>query len=84
MNRAKIDRGGNATLASSVAKYCPGDIAVVPTDGAGQVFRASGHTRKYDVERLYRVARITQFCEGTNQIRRTIMASELLKNGVAA
>jgi hypothetical protein len=33
------------------------------------------------VERLYRDAKITQIYEGTQQIQRTVIARELIKNG---
>jgi alkylation response protein AidB-like acyl-CoA dehydrogenase len=33
----------------------------------------------YPVERLMRDAKITQICEGTNQIQRVVMARQLLK-----
>ncbi len=32
----------------------------------------------YPVERMMRDAKITQICEGTNQIQRTVMARQLL------
>ncbi len=41
----------------------------------------SGFIRCFEVERLYRDAKITQIYEGTNQIQRSIIAKELLKNG---
>ena len=37
-----------------------------------------------EVERLYRDAKITQIYEGTQQIQRTIIARELIKNGAQA
>ena len=49
-----------------------------------QVFGGSGYIRGFDVERLYRDAKITQICEGTNQIQRMIIARELLRHGAAA
>ena len=35
----------------------------------------------FEVERLYRDAKITQIYEGTNQIQRTVIARELIRNG---
>ena len=40
---------------------------------------ARGYIRGFEVERLYRDAKITQIYEGTNQIQRTIIARELIK-----
>ena len=46
---------------------------------AVQVFGGSGYIRGFEVERLYRDAKISQIYEGTNQIQRTIIARELLR-----
>ena len=43
------------------------------------LFGGSGYIRGYEVERLYRDAKITQIYEGTNQIQRVIIARQLLK-----
>ncbi len=80
----KIDRGENATKACSIAKCFAGDMAVARTADAVQVFGGSGYIRGFEVERLYRDAKITQIYEGTNQIQRMIIARELLKNGARA
>ncbi|MEM8729141.1 MAG: acyl-CoA dehydrogenase family protein [Pseudomonadota bacterium] len=80
----KIDRGEPATKACSMAKCFAGDAAVKCTQDAVQVFGGSGYIRGFEVERLYRDAKITQIYEGTNQIQRTIIARELLKHGAAA
>ena len=77
----KIDNGENATKACSMAKCFAGDIAVARTADAVQIFGGSGYIRGFEVERLYRDAKITQIYEGTNQIQRMIIARELLKHG---
>ena len=81
---SKIDQGGEATMACSMAKCFAGDMAVARTSDAIQVFGGSGYIRGFEVERLYRDAKITQIYEGTNQIQRMIIARELLKHGAAA
>ncbi|MER8758070.1 acyl-CoA dehydrogenase family protein [Mesorhizobium sp. M0976] len=81
---AKIDAGENATKACSIAKCFAGDMAVARTADAVQVFGGSGYIRGFEVERLYRDAKITQIYEGTNQIQRMIIARELLKHGARA
>ena len=48
-----------------------------------QIFGGSGYIRGYEVERLYRDAKITQIYEGTNQIQRTIIARDLIANGAS-
>lgn len=77
----KIDRGEDATKACSMAKCFAGDMAVQRTADAVQVFGGSGYIRGFEVERLYRDAKICQIYEGTNQIQRMIIARELLKKG---
>lgn len=78
---SKIDRGQDATKACSMAKCFAGDMAVARTADAVQVFGGSGYIRGFEVERLYRDAKICQIYEGTNQIQRMIIARELLKKG---
>lgn len=80
----KLDRGEDATKACSMAKCFAGDAAVKCTQDAVQVFGGSGYIRGFEVERLYRDAKITQIYEGTNQIQRMIIARELLKKGAMA
>lgn len=77
----KIDRGLDATRSCSMAKCFAGDTAVARTADAVQVFGGSGYIRGFEVERLYRDAKITQIYEGTNQIQRMIIARELMKKG---
>lgn len=77
----KIDCGENATRACSIAKCFASDTAVARTADAVQVFGGSGYIQGFEVERLYRDAKITQIYEGTNQIQRMIIARELIKHG---
>lgn len=81
---SKIDHGQDATKACSMAKCFASDMAVARTADAVQVFGGSGYIRGFEVERLYRDAKITQIYEGTNQIQRMIIARELLKKGARA
>ncbi len=74
----KIDSKADATAAASMAKCFAGDAAVLHTGNAIQIFGGSGYIRGYEVERLYRDAKITQIYEGTNQIQRVIIARKLL------
>jgi alkylation response protein AidB-like acyl-CoA dehydrogenase len=74
-----MDAGLPATMDCAIAKCFAGDIAVQHAANAVQVYGGSGYIRGFEVERLYRDAKITQIYEGTNQIQRTIIARELLK-----
>lgn len=80
----KLDTGADATRHCSMAKCFAGDMAVARTADAVQVFGGSGYIRGFEVERLYRDAKICQIYEGTNQIQRMIIARELLSKGAAA
>lgn len=74
-----LDNQSTATAACSMAKCFASDVAVRQTAEAVQIFGGSGYIQGYEVERLYRDAKITQIYEGTNQIQRTIIARQLLK-----
>jgi len=78
---AMLDRGEPANAACSMAKCHASDMAVAQTANAVQIFGGSGYITGFEVERLYRDAKITQIYEGTNQIQRTVIARELIRNG---
>jgi hypothetical protein len=48
------------------------------TSDAIQMHGGYGYTSEYDVERLYRDAKITTIYEGTTQIQKTVIARHLL------
>ena len=76
-----LDNGVPANAACSMAKCRAGDVAVEQTGNAVQIFGGSGYVLGFEVERLYRDAKITQIYEGTQQIQRTVIARDLIKNG---
>lgn len=78
-----LDNTERATLACSMAKCFASDVAVAQTANAVQIFGGSGYIRGFEVERLYRDAKITQIYEGTNQIQRTIIGRTLIAEGAA-
>lgn len=80
----KLDQNQDAIKACSIAKCFASDMAVQRTADAVQVFGGSGYIRGFEVERLYRDAKICQIYEGTNQIQRMIIARELMKKGALA
>jgi alkylation response protein AidB-like acyl-CoA dehydrogenase len=75
---AVLDRGERATLEASIAKCFASDAAVQHASNAVQIFGGSGYIQGFEVERLYRDAKITQIYEGTNQIQRTLIARHVL------
>jgi alkylation response protein AidB-like acyl-CoA dehydrogenase len=76
---ARLDAGERATVEAAMAKCFASDAAVAHTANAVQIHGGSGYIRGFDVERLYRDAKITQIYEGTNQIQRMIIARQLLE-----
>jgi butyryl-CoA dehydrogenase len=75
-----IDSGAkNAAKISAMAKTFASDVAMKVTTDAVQVFGGYGYMREYPVEKLMRDAKITQIYEGTNQIQRSIIAANLIK-----
>lgn len=75
----KVDDGKNATLESSIVKlYCT-EMASQVIDEAIQIYGGMGFSREVPLERMYRDARVTRIFEGTNEIQKSVIASELLK-----
>ncbi len=64
---------------AAMAKRFASDAAVARTADAVQIFGGSGYIQGFEVERLYRDAKITQIYEGTNQIQRNLIARHLLQ-----
>jgi len=69
------------TALASMAKEYASNVAVDVADEAVQVHGGSGYVNDFDVERLYRDAKITQIYEGTTEIQKNIIARELLGKG---
>jgi alkylation response protein AidB-like acyl-CoA dehydrogenase len=65
-----------------MAKVLASDTAMKVTTDAVQVFGGYGYMKEYPVEKMMRDAKITQIYEGTNQIQRMVIASELIKGTV--
>ncbi len=77
-----VDAGGKdiARVSTMIKAYCS-DVAMEVTTNAVQVFGGYGYIKEYPVEKMMRDAKITQIYEGTNQIQRVVLASEILKRG---
>jgi alkylation response protein AidB-like acyl-CoA dehydrogenase len=63
---------------AGMAKYVASEGAMDVTSDAIQMHGGYGYTSEYDVERLYRDAKITTIYEGTTQIQKTVIARHLL------
>ncbi len=75
-----IDSGAkDISKLSAMSKLFASDVAMKVTTDAVQVFGGYGYMRDYPVEKYMRDAKITQIYEGTNQIQRSIIAVEMIK-----
>jgi alkylation response protein AidB-like acyl-CoA dehydrogenase len=70
------------TMLASMAKEYASRVAVDAADEAVQIHGGAGYVNDFDVERLYRDAKITQIYEGTTEIQKNIIARELLGKGM--
>jgi len=75
------DKGVRHSRESAMAKLYASEVAMRVTTQAIQVFGGYGYITEYPVERHFRDAKITEIYEGTSEIQRIVIASNLLKNG---
>lgn len=73
------DQGRPYTLQSAQAKVYASEISSQVTHKAIQILGGYGYMREYQVERMYRDARVTELFEGTSEIQRLVIARQLLK-----
>jgi alkylation response protein AidB-like acyl-CoA dehydrogenase len=64
---------------SAMCKYYASDVAMQVTIDAVQLLGGYGYMKEYPVEKMMRDAKIMHIYEGTNQIQRGLVASQLLK-----
>ena len=75
-----IDSGSKkVSKESAMAKLMASDVAMKVTTDAVQIFGGYGYMKDYPVEKMMRDAKITQIYEGTNQIQRSVIAGNLIK-----
>jgi butyryl-CoA dehydrogenase len=67
------------TKEASMAKVYASETAMWAATEAVQIHGGNGYTRDYPVERHFRDAKITEIYEGTSEIQRMVIASNLLK-----
>jgi alkylation response protein AidB-like acyl-CoA dehydrogenase len=71
-------KGARASKECSMAKLYASETANFCAYEAVQIFGGYGYSREYEVERLYRDARITTLYEGTSEIQRMVIAKGVL------
>lgn len=63
----------------SMSKCFATDMAMKVTTDAVQIFGGYGYIREYPVERLMRDAKVFQILDGSNQVQRMIIGSNLMR-----
>ena len=76
------NKGDDLTMLSSMAKSFASRVAVEVADEAVQIYGGAGYVDDFDVERLYRDAKITEIYEGTTEIQKNIIGRELMGEGL--
>lgn len=72
------DQGKPYSLEAAFAKLYASEISTHVTHRAVQVLGGYGYIRDYQVERMYRDARVTELFEGTSEVQRLVIARHLL------
>ncbi|PRR78343.1 Acyl-CoA dehydrogenase [Clostridium liquoris] len=79
--KAAIDKqeGRPFSVSAAKAKLACTNAAMHVTTEAVQMLGGYGYMREYQVERMFRDAKITQIYEGTNEIQKLIISGDLFK-----
>jgi len=73
------DQGMDYADQAAMAKLVCSEMSTYVTHRAIQVLGGYGYLREYEVERLYREARVTELFEGTSEIQRMVIARGVIK-----
>ena len=71
------EEGKPFTTAAAIAKLTCSDTAMKITTECVQMLGGNGYMQEYHVERMMRDAKITQIYEGTNEIQKLVISSNL-------
>ncbi|MEJ2356964.1 MAG: acyl-CoA dehydrogenase family protein [Deinococcales bacterium] len=74
------DAGRDYTLAASMAKLKGSVAGVQACDAAIQILGGYGYVREYEVERMWRDARLTRIGEGTDEVQHLVIARHILQS----
>ncbi|MFJ8067163.1 acyl-CoA dehydrogenase family protein [Psychrobacillus sp. NPDC096426] len=74
-----VDQGERVVKEAAMVKLYGSEVYNKVADSALQVHGGLGYMKDYPIERFFRDARITRIYEGTSEIQRNIIASELNK-----
>ncbi len=74
------DAGKDYIKEASMAKLFASETAVKVAREAVQIHGGYGYVREYEVERMYRDAKITEIYEGTSEVQRIIIGRKILSD----
>ena len=74
------DAGKSCTKQSAMAKLFAAETAMKAATEAVQIHGGYGYTKEFKVERYFRDAKITEIYEGTSEIQRLVISSQVLQN----
>ena len=77
------DAGGRCDLEAGMAKLYASEAALENSLEAMRIHGAYGYSKEFNIERYYRDAPLLAIGEGTNELRRIIIARELVKRNPA-
>ncbi|MBI5484938.1 MAG: acyl-CoA dehydrogenase [Deltaproteobacteria bacterium] len=72
------DNKMNYAMESAMCKMLASEAATYVTKEAMQIFGGYGFICDYEIERMYRDAKITEIYEGTNEVQRVVISKMLL------
>jgi hypothetical protein len=73
------DRGERIIKEAAMAKLLASEVAIDVCRKAIQIHGGYGYMTEFDVERMYRDAKITTIGEGTSEIQKMVITRELLR-----
>jgi butyryl-CoA dehydrogenase len=73
------DSGKRYTREAAMAKGFASEVAMAVTIDAIQIHGGYGYMKEYEVERMFRDAKLTEIGEGTTQIQLLVIARDLLR-----
>ncbi|MDT7616324.1 MAG: hypothetical protein QOF00_3771, partial [Pseudonocardiales bacterium] len=77
----KYDAGQRADMEAGMAKLFNSEMAMEVALDAVRIHGGYGYSTEFDVERYFRDAPLMIVGEGTNEIQRNVIASQLVKRG---
>lgn len=77
----RLDQGQDASAACAMVKVFCSEAAGRAADMGLQLFGASGYTRGFQVERIYRDVRVLRIYEGASEVLRNVIGKKVLSDG---